>query len=113
MTFKPGNKWGAGRKDKPFRDALMMEIKAAGDDFMGLRLVARALMKKANEGDVPAIREVADRSDGKVPSEAKIETGPLTSMSDDELASLIEAVNLLRDSPEIGPDCESAAETKH
>jgi hypothetical protein len=102
MTFKPGNKWGAGRKDKPFRDTLMMEIKAQGEDFIGLRLVAQALMKEANAGNIQAIREIADRTDGKVPQEAKIETGPLTSMSDDELASLIEAVNLLRDSPEIG-----------
>jgi hypothetical protein len=32
MPFEKGNKYGGARKVKPFRDALMMEIKAAGDD---------------------------------------------------------------------------------
>ena len=32
-----------------------------------LRLVAESLLAKAIEGDVPAIRELGDRIDGKVP----------------------------------------------
>jgi hypothetical protein len=44
-----------------------MEIKTAGDDNKALRLVAQALIAKAAEGDVPAIKEIADRLDGKVP----------------------------------------------
>jgi hypothetical protein len=57
----------AGRvKDKPFRDALRLEIAAAGEDQRALRRVARALLKVASEGEVSAIRELADRLDGKV-----------------------------------------------
>jgi hypothetical protein len=54
------------QRDKPFRDALRMEIAAAGEDLKELRRVARALLDKAALGDVGAIKEVADRLDGKV-----------------------------------------------
>jgi hypothetical protein len=40
MPFEKGNKYGGARKVKPFRDALMMEIKAAGDDHKTLRKIA-------------------------------------------------------------------------
>jgi hypothetical protein len=50
----------------PGRDALMMEIKAAGDDHKALRKIAAALLAKAAGGDVPAINSLADRTDGKV-----------------------------------------------
>ena len=53
------------QRDKPFRDALRMEIAAAGEDHKALRKVARALLDKASEGDVSAIRELGDRLDGK------------------------------------------------
>ena len=54
------------QRDKPFRDALRMEIAAAGEDHKALRRVARALLKAAETGKVDAIREVGDRLDGKV-----------------------------------------------
>jgi hypothetical protein len=54
-------------RDKPFRDALRMEIDHAGTNHKALRRVARALIERAAEGDVAAIREVADRLDGRVP----------------------------------------------
>jgi HPt (histidine-containing phosphotransfer) domain-containing protein len=62
------------QRDKPFRDALRMEIAAAGDDTRSLRRVARALLDTAASGDVQAIREVADRLDGK-PAQAIEHTG--------------------------------------
>ena len=55
------------QRDKPFRDALRMEIAAAGEDHKALRAVARALIAKASDGDVQSIKELADRMDGKVP----------------------------------------------
>ena len=55
------------QRDKPFRDALRMEIAAAGEDHKALREVARALLTKAASGDVHAIREIGDRMDGRVP----------------------------------------------
>lgn len=55
------------QRDKPFRDALRMEIAAAGEDRKALRDVAKALIDKAISGDVTAIKELGDRLDGKVP----------------------------------------------
>ena len=68
MPFQPGQSGNkGGRKDKPFRDALMLAINEADGDRTKLRSVAEALVNKAIEGDVPALKEVADRIDGKVP----------------------------------------------
>jgi hypothetical protein len=55
------------QRDKPFRDALRMEIADADGNHKRLRRIATALLRKASEGYVDAIREVADRLDGKVP----------------------------------------------
>jgi hypothetical protein len=68
MPFEKGKSGNPGgrSKGKPFRDALMMEIKAAGDDHRALRKIAAALLAKAASGDVPAINSLADRTDGKV-----------------------------------------------
>jgi hypothetical protein len=55
------------QRDKPFRDALRLQIADAGEDFKALRRIAAALLDKAASGDVNAIKEVADRLDGKVP----------------------------------------------
>jgi hypothetical protein len=52
---------------KPFRDALRMEVLAAGDDHKAPRRIARKLLEQAYTGDIAAIKEVADRLEGKVP----------------------------------------------
>ena len=61
----------AGRppKEKSFANMLNIAIKEAieGSDKTKLRAVADALVEKAMQGDVQAIKEVADRLDGKVP----------------------------------------------
>lgn len=61
----------AGRppKEKSFANMLNIAIKEAieGSDKTKLRAVAEALVDKAMSGDVQAIKEVADRIDGKVP----------------------------------------------
>jgi hypothetical protein len=62
-----GNANSGRRQEKPFRDALILEIKAAGEDHKALRRVAAALLSKAMEGDMQAIKELGDRVDGKVP----------------------------------------------
>ena len=66
--FQPGQSGNpAGRpKTKPFREALQRALKAAESDSEMLDKVALALVAKAYEGDVPAIKEIADRLDGKV-----------------------------------------------
>ena len=62
-----GNANSGPKREKPFREALMMEIADAGSDHKSLRRIARALLNKAYEGDMQAVKEVADRMDGKVP----------------------------------------------
>lgn len=61
----------AGRppKEKSFANMLNIAIKEAveGSDKTKLRAVADALVEKAMAGDVPAIKEIAERLDGKVP----------------------------------------------
>jgi hypothetical protein len=66
--FQPGQSGNPnGRpKSKPFKKALSEALKAAEDDSEILQAVALALVAKAREGDVPAIKEIADRLDGKV-----------------------------------------------
>lgn len=62
--WKPGQSGNpSGRpKTKPFKEALQNLI-----DKVGLNDAATALVAKANTGDVAAIKEIADRLDGKVP----------------------------------------------
>ena len=66
---------GAENKDKPFREALRVEIAAAQDenDFRSLRKIARGLLTAASEGKIDAIREIADRMDGKPAQESIVD----------------------------------------
>lgn len=60
----------AGRppKEKSFANMLNIAIKEAHDEGRDkLRAVADALVREAIAGNVQAIKEVADRLDGKVP----------------------------------------------
>jgi hypothetical protein len=61
-----GNANSGGAKAKPFRDALRIELAAAGEDSKALRSIARKLIDAASSGDLQAIKELADRIDGKV-----------------------------------------------
>ena len=61
-----GNKNSGRKAEKPFKDALRMELAAAGEDQKALRKVAKVLIKKAQDGDMQAIKELGDRIDGKV-----------------------------------------------
>ncbi len=54
------------QRDKPFRDALRIELAAIGEDSKALRSIARSLIAAATEGKMDAIKEIGDRMDGKV-----------------------------------------------
>lgn len=63
-----GNANSGRRQEKPFRDALRLEIAALSDDDpRALRGIAKKLLEIAATGDMQAIKELADRTDGKVP----------------------------------------------
>ena len=55
----------SGRREKPFLQALMLELKANGKDQKALRAIARKLIDAADEGKMDAIIELANRLDGK------------------------------------------------
>ena len=57
---------------KPFRDALRLEIAAAGPNHKALRRIARRLIKDAEAGNLAAILAVADRLDGRPAQEASV-----------------------------------------
>ncbi|MDB5531621.1 MAG: hypothetical protein JWR51_4724 [Devosia sp.] len=59
---------GRPPSDKTFANMLRIAISEAhAEGGTKLRAVADALVTKAITGDVPAIKEIADRLDGKVP----------------------------------------------
>lgn len=68
-----------------------MQIAAAGEDYGRLRRIADALLNQAETGDVQAIKEVADRLDGKVPQAVvgDDELPPVRVESDTEIARWI------------------------
>lgn len=86
-----GNPGGRPKEQKQFRDALNMAIKRTDGDKTKLALMAEALVDKAVGGDVTAIREVADRLDGKPLQTAEFthHVRRASELSDDELAGII------------------------
>ncbi len=79
-------------KDKPFAEALRMEIAAAGDNHKRLRRIANALLEKAETGDIQAIAQVADRLDGRPAQEATVtidDKRDATDWTREELVSFI------------------------
>jgi hypothetical protein len=60
-----GRPLGSVSKERPFREALRMQLAAAGEDHKALRDIAQGLIDRASRGDVVAIKEIADRLDGK------------------------------------------------
>jgi hypothetical protein len=69
MTWKPGASGNPkGRKaEKPFLDALRMEIAAAGENHFALRQIAKQVIAKATDGEPWAVQLMFERLDGKVP----------------------------------------------
>src|SRR5262245_9515641 len=70
-NWQPGRSGNPSGKplQKPFLEALKTEIRQATDenDYRSLRRAARALLKRASQGDTTAIGMLADRLEGKVP----------------------------------------------
>lgn len=107
MAFEKGQSGNPGGrpKERPFREALKMEIAALGeDDPKALRGLARNLLKiAAGDDGLQAIKEVADRLDGK-PAQAIIGGD-----DDDPSVSFIHRIERLIVDPKLSanPDGES------
>ena len=67
MAFEKGKSGNPGgrKKEKPFADALRLELASAGEDSKALRAIARKVIKRAEAGDLAAATFIADRLDGK------------------------------------------------
>lgn len=82
-------------KEKPFADALRMELTAAGEDHKALRAIARNLITLAQKDDkdaLPAINAIADRLDGKPAQESTVtidDKRDIVEYSDAELTQLL------------------------
>jgi hypothetical protein len=87
---KSGNPLGR-KSEKPFADALRMELAEAGENQKKLRMIARNLIELAADNkDLPAILAIADRLDGKPAQDSTvtIEKRDATDWSLTELVSL-------------------------
>jgi hypothetical protein len=109
MPFEVGNQLAKDRTNpKPFRDALIRAIKSKGADDKALVRVAHSLLRQASKGNVPAIKELADRLDGKVPQGliADEDGGPI----------VLQVVRYVVDQPpqviDITPEAPATAETQ-
>ena len=69
MTFVPGQSGNPGGKhgEKLFRNALLAALKRVDGDAERIQRVADRLVENALRGETAAIREIADRVDGRVP----------------------------------------------
>ena len=92
---KSGNP-GGRPKDKPFADALRMEIAAAGEDHKALRAIARNLINLAQKEELaalPAINAIADRLDGKPAQESTVTIDDKRDASDWSREELVAFLN--------------------
>jgi hypothetical protein len=103
-----GRPIGSLNRQKPFTDALRMEIRA-GNDPRHLRAIARKLIEMAEGGDLQAIKEVCDRLDGKCAQ--VIERGDVSVVvrSDRELFAIIRGGLREPCAQPRGTDCVAAA----
>lgn len=84
-----GNANSGRKQEKPFADALRMAIADAGPDHKALRTIAAKLLKLAEDGEGWAIRELADRLDGK-PAQAI--DADVRHSADDTIMGLLERI---------------------
>jgi hypothetical protein len=77
-----GRPIGSVNREKPFNDALRIALRG---DPLRLRRIAEKLAEKAEEGDLAAIRELADRLDGKPAQVIDRHDAPIKELSDAEL----------------------------
>jgi len=81
-----GRPIGSVNREKPFNDALRIALRG---DPLRLRRIADKLAALAEEGDLAAIRELADRLDGKPTQAIDRRDVPIEQLSDAELEIII------------------------
>jgi hypothetical protein len=81
-----GRPIGSVNREKPFNDALRIALRG---DPLRLRRIAEKLAEKAEEGDLAAIRELADRLDGKPAQAIDRRDVPIKEFTDEELHRIL------------------------
>ena len=80
-----GRPIGSLNREKPFNRALLMTLRS---NPVALRRIAAKLVEKAEEGELAAIREIADRLDGKPVQMLDRRDVPLNQLTDEELLAI-------------------------
>jgi hypothetical protein len=80
-----GRPIGSMNREKPFNSALLIELRS---NPHALRRIAAKLIERATEGELAAIREIADRLDGKPIQMLDRRDIPVTEMTDAELFAI-------------------------
>jgi hypothetical protein len=76
-------------REKPFNQALLMTLRS---NPVALRRIAAKLVEKAEEGELAAIREIADRLDGKPAQVVDRPDLPISELSDEQLLAIAAGV---------------------
>jgi hypothetical protein len=82
-----GRPIGSVNREKPFTDMLRAALLSGGG--RRLRIIADKPAEKAEQGDIQAIREIADRLDGRPAQAIERSDAPLEALSDRELFDII------------------------
>ena len=80
-----GRPIGSLNREKPFNQALLMTLRS---NPVALRRIAAKLVEKAEEGELAAIREIADRLDGKPVQMLDRRDVPINKLTDEELLAI-------------------------
>ena len=93
-----GRPIGSVNREKPFNDALRIALRG---DPLRLRRIAEKLTEKAEQGDLTAIREIADRLDGKPAQFVDRRDVPIRELTDAELHHIIASGGLAAKEPKV------------
>ena len=80
-----GRPIGSLNREKPFNQALLMTLRS---NPVALRRIAAKLVEKAEEGELAAIREIADRLDGKPAQVIDPRDLPIHQLTDEQLMAI-------------------------
>ena len=80
-----GRPIGSVNRQKPFNDALLIELRS---NPLALRRIAAKLIERAEEGELGAIREIADRLDGRPAQMIDRRDVPINQLTDEQLLAI-------------------------
>jgi hypothetical protein len=118
MGFEIGNK-EAKKGDHKRQRMLTRRLMAALNEPIAIlpadapceHRVIHSLISRAMEGDVPAVREIFDRVEGKVSQPVEVTKNPFGELSTDELNDLVQELKAGGEAGSAGDGAMGAGET--